>query len=75
METAYFITAIVSLTGFIVSLLIHIKTLNKKHSDEKQRNIADLVSVVTKNNLVIEANTKSHDRLQDYFVSGRNKKG
>lgn len=73
MEITYFITAIVSLTGCIVTLALHIKSLNKKHSDEKQKNIIDLVSVVTKNSLVIEANTKSHDRMQDYFVNGKKK--
>lgn len=70
MEATYFISAIVSLTGFIASLLLHIKSLNKervKEHKETRDMLLESNNQVTRelgrNSTVIENNNRLFEKI------------
>lgn len=80
-ETAYFITAIVSLSAAIVTLWLHNVKREKKYSEQLNENLikmtkalTDSTNVIQNSTNVIQSNTKSHDRIYEYIVNGNGKK-
>lgn len=73
-ETAYFITAIVSLSAAIVTLWLHNVKREKKYSEQLNENLIKMTKALTDSTNVIQSNTKSHDRIYEYIVNGNGKK-
>lgn len=57
------VTTVVALAAYIV------KIQNKFNSISKET-----TSVITRNTVALESNTKSHDRIYEYFTNGNKKR-
>ena len=75
-ETAYLITAIVSLATAVVTLWVRNNKISAKYADQQNQNllkshevIVNMTEEIAKNSVVIENNTKAHERVFDYFIS------
>lgn len=73
METAYFITAIVSLATAVVTLWYHNTRREKKYNAQQNENLIKMTTALTESNIVIKNNTKAHERVFEYLVNGKKK--
>lgn len=80
METAYFITAIVSLATAVVTLWYHNNRREKKFNEQQSENLLryheasiTMTNELAKNSKVIENNTKAHEKVFEYLINGKKK--
>jgi hypothetical protein len=74
METAYFITAIVSLATAVVTLWYSNNKREKKYSEQMNENLVKMTEALTESSSVIENNTKAHERVFDYILKDSKKR-